>query len=86
MKMDYSAVSQAAKRFEQKTEVNHEIKEVMQRVITALKEVWISNVETPFYPFWNVKNEMSPYLFIKYMLFNDKKNNKIINGQEENYI
>ena len=38
-KMDYSAVSQAAKRFEQKTEVNHEIKEVMQRVITALKEV-----------------------------------------------
>ena len=38
-KMDYSAVSQAAKRFEQKSEVNHEIKEVMQRVITALKEV-----------------------------------------------
>jgi len=38
-KMDYSAVSQAAKRFEQKTEVDHEIKEVMQRVITALKEV-----------------------------------------------
>jgi len=38
-KMDYSAVSQAAKRFEQKTEVNHEIKEVMQKVITALKEV-----------------------------------------------
>ena len=38
-KMDYSAVSQAAKRFEQKCEVNHEIKEVMQKVITALKEV-----------------------------------------------
>ena len=38
-KMDYSAVSQTAKRFEQKTEVNHKIKEVMQRVITALKEV-----------------------------------------------
>ena len=38
-KMDYSAVSQAAKRFEQKIEVNDEIKEVMQRVITALKEV-----------------------------------------------
>jgi len=33
------AVSQTAKRFEQKTEVNHEIKGVMQRVITALKEV-----------------------------------------------
>ena len=38
-KMDYSAVSQAAKRFEQKSEVNHEIKEVMQKMITALKEV-----------------------------------------------
>jgi len=38
-KMDYSAVSQATKTFEQKSEVNHEIKEVMQRVITALKEV-----------------------------------------------
>jgi len=37
-KMDYSAVSQAAKRFEQKSEVNHEIKEVMQKVITVLKE------------------------------------------------
>jgi len=38
-KMDYSAVSQAVKRFEQKSEVNNEIKEVMQRVITVLKEV-----------------------------------------------
>jgi len=37
--MDYSAVSQAVKRFEQKSEVNNEIKEVMQRVITVLKEV-----------------------------------------------
>jgi REP element-mobilizing transposase RayT len=37
-KMDYSAVSQAAKRFEQKSEANHEIKEVMQKVVTALKE------------------------------------------------
>ena len=37
-KMDYSAVSQAAKRFEQKSEMNDEIKEVMQKVITALKE------------------------------------------------
>ena len=47
--MDYSAVSQAAKRFEQKSEVNNEIKENMQKVITALKEIWMSNVETPFY-------------------------------------
>jgi len=38
-KMDYSAVSQAAKRFEQKSEINHEIKEYMQKVITALKEI-----------------------------------------------
>ena len=38
-KMDYSAVSQAAKRFEQKTEVDNEIKEYMQKVITALKEI-----------------------------------------------
>jgi DNA-binding MarR family transcriptional regulator len=37
--MDYSAVSQAAKRFEQKSEVNNEIKENMQKVITALKEI-----------------------------------------------
>ena len=29
---------QAAKRFEQKSEVNDEIKEVMQKVVTALKE------------------------------------------------
>jgi len=36
--MDYSAVSRAAKRFEQKCEVNDEIKEVMQKVVTALKE------------------------------------------------
>jgi uncharacterized protein YukE len=36
--MDYSAVSQAAKRFEKKSEMNHEIKEVMQKVITTLKE------------------------------------------------
>jgi hypothetical protein len=37
--MDYSAISQAAKRFEQKTEVDNEIKEYMQKVITALKEI-----------------------------------------------
>jgi len=36
--MDYSAVSQAAKRFEQKSEVNHEINEVIQKMIIALKE------------------------------------------------
>jgi len=36
--MDYSAVSQAAKRFEKKSEMNHEIKEIVQKVTTALKE------------------------------------------------
>jgi chromosomal replication initiation ATPase DnaA len=38
-KMNYSAVFQVAKRFEQKSEVNYEIKEVMQKLITVLKEV-----------------------------------------------
>ena len=38
-KIGYSAVSQAAKRFEQKIEVNHGIKKDMQKVITALKEI-----------------------------------------------
>jgi len=37
--MDYSAVSQVAKRFEQKSDVDNEIKEYMQKVITALKEI-----------------------------------------------
>jgi len=32
-------LSQAAKRFEQKSEVNDEIKEKMQKMITALKEL-----------------------------------------------
>ena len=38
-KMDYSAVPQAVKRFEQKSEVNNEIKKNMQKVITTLKEI-----------------------------------------------
>ncbi len=46
--MDYSAVSQVAKRFEQKNEVNNEIKGNMQKVIKALKEIRMSNVETHF--------------------------------------
>jgi len=37
--MDCSAVYQAAKRFEQKSEVNNEIKENIQKVITTLKEI-----------------------------------------------
>jgi hypothetical protein len=36
--MDYSAVSQAAKRFEQKSKVNHKIEEIKQKVITALRD------------------------------------------------
>jgi len=37
--MDYSVVSQAAKRFEQKSKVNDEIKKDMQKVIMTLKEI-----------------------------------------------
>jgi len=37
--MDYSAVSQTARRFEQKSKVNDEIKKNLQKVITALKEM-----------------------------------------------
>ena len=44
--MDYSAVSQAAKRFEQESKVNHKIGEIKQKIIAALKENWMSAVET----------------------------------------
>ena len=36
--MDYSAVSQAAQRFERKSEMNHETKEIMQRMVRVLME------------------------------------------------
>jgi hypothetical protein len=36
--MDYSAVSQVAKRFEQESKINHEIKEIKLKMITVLKE------------------------------------------------
>jgi hypothetical protein len=36
--MDYSAVSQTAKRFEQESKLNHEIEEIKQKIIAALKE------------------------------------------------
>ena len=36
--MDYSAVPQAAKRFEQESKINHEIKEIKPKRITVLKE------------------------------------------------
>jgi len=36
--MDYSAVSQADKRFEKENEVNHEIGESKQKMITAFRE------------------------------------------------
>ena len=62
--MDYSAVSQTAKRFEQKSEVNNEIKEYMQKVITALKEIWMSNVETwpHFIVFLKKKDFLKPFV------------------------
>jgi len=36
--MDYLAVSQAIKRFEQKSKVNHKIGEIKQKIIAALRE------------------------------------------------
>jgi len=36
--MDYSTVSQAAKIFEQKSKVNHEIEEIKQKMMATLKE------------------------------------------------
>ena len=37
-KMDYLAVSQAAKRFEQESKVNQKLREIKQKMITALEE------------------------------------------------
>ncbi|MBU4361729.1 hypothetical protein KJ813_03575, partial [bacterium] len=37
-KMDYSAVFQAAKRFEQESKVNHKIGEIKQKMMAALEE------------------------------------------------
>jgi hypothetical protein len=37
-KTDYSAVSQAAKRFKQKSKVNHKIEEIKQKVMEVLRE------------------------------------------------
>jgi chromosomal replication initiation ATPase DnaA len=36
--MDYSAVSQAAKRFEQKSKDNHKIGEIKQKMMEVLRE------------------------------------------------
>jgi hypothetical protein len=36
--MDYSAVSQTAKRFEQESKTNHKIGEFKQKIIAVLKE------------------------------------------------
>jgi hypothetical protein len=37
-KMDYSAISQVEKRFEQKSKINHKIGEVKQKMMVTLKE------------------------------------------------
>ena len=37
-KMDYSAVSQVAKRFEQESKVNHKIEKIKQKMMAALEE------------------------------------------------
>jgi len=36
--MDYSAVSQAAKRIKQESKVNHEIEGIKQKIIAVLRE------------------------------------------------
>jgi hypothetical protein len=36
--MDYSAVPKNAKRFEQKSKVNHEIGKIRQKMMAALRE------------------------------------------------
>jgi len=36
--MDYSAVSQAAKKFEQEGKVHHKIGEIKQEIIAALRD------------------------------------------------
>jgi len=38
LKMDYSAVSPAAKRFEQESKVNHKIGEIKQKIIAVLRD------------------------------------------------
>jgi regulator of replication initiation timing len=43
--MDYSDVSQTAKRFEQKSKVNHKIEEIKQKMMEVLRENSMSNVE-----------------------------------------
>ena len=57
--MDYSAVSQAAKRFEQKNKDNHKIGDIKQKMMAALKEDWMLNVEILPYKF------CYKFLFIK---------------------
>ena len=37
-KMDYSAVSQTAKRFEQESKTNHKIGEIKQKMMAALRD------------------------------------------------
>ena len=43
--MDYSAISQAAKRFEQENKVNHKVGESKHKIIATLREDWMSNIE-----------------------------------------
>jgi len=50
--MDYSAVSQAAKRFEQESKDNHKIGEIKQKMMIVLKENWMLNIETLPCKFW----------------------------------
>jgi hypothetical protein len=37
--MDYPAVSQAAKRFEQEIKVNHKIEEIKKKIMAVLRDI-----------------------------------------------
>ena len=43
--MDYSAASQAAKRFEQESKVNTKIRDINQKMMPGLRENWMYNIE-----------------------------------------
>ena len=53
--MDYSAVSQAVKRLEQESKVNHEMGEIKQKIKAALRDNWMPNAETGTYKFSFIK-------------------------------
>ena len=86
--MDYSAVSQIAKRFEQESKVSHKIGEVKQKIIAVLRENWMSNVEGSKY-FKNIfpkKKDFWDLCGIVYTQQKNKENFKKFFGNYVNYL